>query len=97
MDPTRLDPALWGQVHHLTGSLASFLGFMVLGAFALLLGHAVIPSLVASGRLPASVRRQRPLFYALAVAAFGLAAFQSQQWVRLLHQVISQVFPRWVL
>mgnify|MGYP005863890525 CR=1 FL=1 len=97
MDPIRPDTAVWNQVDALTGSLTAFVGFVVLGAFALVLGHAIIPSLAASNRLPRGVERQRPVFYAVSVAAFALAIFQAQQWIRVLYDVLSQVFSRWLI
>ena len=75
MDPAPIDSAMWNEI----GSTLSFLWlvvlFVVLFATNMILGHNLIPSLVASRHIPDKMQKARPIFYALALASFGLALF----------------------
>ncbi len=75
MDPTALGPSEWSEVSKLLINLWFVVLFVVIFATNMLLGHNFIPSLVASGHVPASLQRVRPLFYALAIASFCAAIY----------------------
>ena len=75
MDPAVLGPSEWSEISKLLINLWFVVLFVVIFATNMLLGHNFIPSLVASGDVPATLQRVRPLFYALAIASFGAAIF----------------------
>ena len=75
MDPTALGASEWSDISKLLVNLWLVVLFVVIFATNMLLGHNLIPSLVASGDVPRTVNRVRPLFYALAVIAFAVAIY----------------------
>jgi hypothetical protein len=66
---------------------------MLTTAFAFLFAHAIIPSLVATGHVPAGVAKLRVLFYLTAIGAFLLALFL---YYNVLQHVtiVYEPFPR---
>ena len=95
MDPNPLTQANWNQLALAAMMLFAFLFFMVNFAAAMLLGHAIIPSMVSSGHIPRFLEKARFFFYVMAggaitsaIALFGLAIF-------LLRATIGDIWPRW--
>ena len=82
MNPAELGSYEWGEISKLLINLWIVVIFIVLFASNMLLGHNMIPSLVASQHIPRSFQKARPVFYVLAIIFFGLAAF-------FLYQVID--------
>ena len=75
MDPTGLANPEWSDIGKLLTSLWIVAGLVLFLAGNLLIGHALIPSLVASFDLPPIVQKTRPFFYAVAGASFVAAIF----------------------
>ena len=75
MDPMTLGPSEWSEISKLLVNLWLAVLFVVIFATNMLLGHNIIPSLVAAGDVPHVVNRIRPLFYAVAIACFAAAVF----------------------
>ena len=75
MDPAALGPSEWSEISKLLINLWFVVLFVVIFATNMLLGHNFIPSLVASGDVPASLQKVRVLFYALAIASFCAAIY----------------------
>lgn len=75
MDPSAIGSAQWSEIGSLLTNLWVVVLLIVLFATNMLIGHNFLPSLVASHHLPPTVQRTRPVFYALALACFGLALF----------------------
>ena len=73
MDPTPLANPEWTDIGNLLAGLWIIVGLIVFMATNVIIGHIFIPSLVASYHLPSQLQKARPVFYALAIAAFGLA------------------------
>jgi hypothetical protein len=72
-DPSFITTEQWSQLSTLISTLWFCFALAILISFDLLIGHAVIPSMVASGHLPQGLNRIRPLFYGIAVlAAIGI-------------------------
>ena len=75
MDPAALGSSQWSEIGKMLTSLWAVALFVVLFAANMLLGHNLIPSMVASRHIPESWQRVRPVFYALAILSFVLAVF----------------------
>lgn len=69
--PQFISAADWSSLAALVGTLWLFALSTVVFAVNLLLGHAIIPSLAATGQLPPGVERLRLLFYLVAILALG--------------------------
>ena len=83
MNPAELGSSEWSDIGKLLTNLWIVVIFIVLFASNMLLGHNFIPSLVASQHIPNSFQKARPVFYALAIVFFGLAAFFLVQAISL--------------
>ena len=81
MDPAPINSIVWGELGSMLSSLWLVVIFIVLFATNMLLGHNLIPSLVASRHLPDKLQTTRPIFYVLALASFGVAMFFLSQVV----------------
>ena len=75
MDPASIGTPEWSEISKLLRSLWIVVTLIVLFATNMILGHNMIPSLVATGDLPKSFQKVRRAFYAMAVMSFGLALF----------------------
>ena len=75
MDPATLSNSEWSGIGSLLTNLWVVVLFIVLFATNILLGHNFIPSLLATGHIPVSAQKARPIFYLLAMVFFGLALF----------------------
>ena len=83
MDPSGLAGPEWSDI----GKLLTYMWIVValVASFAtnMLVGHALIPSLVGTFHLPAFLQRTRPIFYGAAVLSLGLAVFMLVQVIGL--------------
>ncbi len=96
MDPRAISAEQWGLVNRALLDLLVFAGLALNAASALLLGRAIIPSLIASADAPPRARGFRwalypiaalscaAMLYALARALLNLAGFLQQFFPRLL-------------
>ena len=75
MDPGPIGYDQWSEISSLLVNLWLVVISVVLFAANMLIGHNSIPSLTASGHVPARVGKTRPLFYALSLLFFGLAVY----------------------
>ena len=83
MDPAAIGDLQWSEIGKLLTNLWVVVLLVILSATNILLGHNFIPSLLATGDLPASAQKARPVLYLLAIACFGLALFFLAQTVSL--------------
>ena len=83
MNPAELGSSEWSDIGKLLTNLWIVVIFIVLFATNMLLGHNLIPSLVASQHIPNSFQKARPLLYVLAIVFFGLDAFFLVQAISL--------------
>ena len=73
MDPNAIGPDGWRELGSLLTNLWLVVLFIVLFASNMILGHNMIPSLVASKDIPAIANKTRPVFYLLAIVCFVIA------------------------
>jgi hypothetical protein len=94
MDPNIVDPAGWTFIQNTITKLAIFVVLMIIGAFAMLLGRGVIPSLVLTGELTESYALQRRALLVLGLVAFVLAIIQVARVVVQLLAILNPLYPR---
>src|SRR5712692_6430342 len=75
MEPQFIDSNSWVSLSTLLMWLYLFAASMVTFALSTLIGHGIIPSLVGTRHLPASVQSVRPVFYIFGIAALLAAIF----------------------
>ncbi len=89
-----LDAAGWAQVGNLIAKLVIFVVFMVLGAFSLLLGRAVLPSLVLTNQIAAEFALHRRVLIVLGVISFALAIVEFARAVVQILAILQPFYPR---
>ena len=82
-DPIAVLAPEWQDIGDLLTNLWYMVALVVFLATNMLVGHILIPSMVASHHLPERVQRVRPIFYAAAIASFGLAMYILSRVVEL--------------
>lgn len=80
-DPRTITGGDWSHISALVFFLWLVVIFNVSFAFAILFGHAVIPSLTATGHIPAVFHRIRPFFYVLGLIALGVSVVVIANWL----------------
>ena len=94
MDPEYINSDIWRS----TGEILTFIWLLFFSAvgfgFNFLMAHAIIPSLVGSGHLPARLSKARPLFYGGAALALGLVVFALNR-AAANAGFIEDFWPRW--
>lgn len=75
MDPAALTQENWAQTSQILITVWLFFGAIFFSTTSLILGYAVVPSLVESKHLPQQVLKLRPLLILGAIAFFVLALF----------------------
>lgn len=93
MNPDFVAASDWGALSSLISNLWVFVFSVAVFAFSLLLGHAIIPSLVATGHLPGGAERIRPFLYILSLAALA-GAYLFARDALVLSRVILDIYPR---
>ena len=68
MDPTPLTSSEWSELGKVLTSMWLMVALVIFVSTNLLVGHILIPSLVASHHLPDSLQKTRVGFYALGIA-----------------------------
>lgn len=97
MDPQIITAFDWAATVPMIISLYAFVGMMILFAFSLMLGHAVIPSLVGTRHLPERAASYRPLMYGLAVLFFLAALAIFLNFALNLAGPIYGIYPKaWI-
>jgi hypothetical protein len=95
MDPAVLRPEQWDQIGRAMISLYAFVGLALTSAFAFLLAHAILPSLVTSRDVPAELAVYRRVLYPLFGLALLLTLYAFARALVLIVGVLQQVYPRW--
>ncbi|MSQ15046.1 MAG: hypothetical protein EXR50_04185 [Dehalococcoidia bacterium] len=75
MEPQVIDGDSWAKLSTLLIWLYLFAAGMVTFALSTLIGHGVLPSLVATRHLPANVQSVRPVLYIFGIVALVAAIF----------------------
>jgi hypothetical protein len=95
MDPsTVLTPQHWLLINAMLSTLWLLALLMVNGAFAFLLGTAIIPSVVATRPALSNLERFKRPLYAIGIVAFALAILQLVRFVNGLIVLNDQLYPR---
>ena len=98
MDPsTVLNPQQWLLINALLSTLWLFTLLVVNGAFAMLLGHAVIPSVASTRPVLSRLMLFRPPLYLIAIVAFALAIFQLIRFINGYIVLTNELYPRFLL
>ena len=99
MDPNFINHDLWGRLTDNLMLMWGFLGSVLLFAGSLLFAIGVIPSLVASGHLPASppgpAKVVRPLFFLAAIAGAAGIVFTLSRVIPGLQDLLPHIWNRW--
>ena len=96
MDPAGLSNAEWTEIGKFLFTVWCLVGFVVLFAANMLVGHIFIPSLVSSYHMPAVAQRARPLFYLLAVGAFAGAIYELSKAIELADVIRTIYEDYWI-
>lgn len=75
MDPSAVGIYEWSELGVLLSTTWIVVAFVVLFAASVILGHNIIPSLVASGHISRRWQLMRPGFYLVALASLAVAVF----------------------
>ena len=75
MDPSPVGASEWSEIGSLLTNLWIVVFLIVTFAGNMIVGHSMLPSLLATRDVPDVAERSRPIFYALAVISLGLALF----------------------
>jgi len=96
LDPSSLSNIQWLEMQHLLISLWWFVGAMVAFAGSILMGHVLIPSLVGTKHIPASLLKLRPAFYIGGLIFFGGAVYF---FITIINRtdVIGTFYDRWLI
>jgi hypothetical protein len=73
MDPAALSGSEWSGLGSLLSNLWIVVALVVFFGTNMMVGHILIPSLVASAHLPGGAQKARPLFYVAAIASVAVA------------------------
>jgi hypothetical protein len=86
LDPEAIGIGTWSEIGRMLTNLWFVVLFVVFFAANLLVAHNVVPSFVASGHIPVSVKKAGVAFYVLAIISLGLALFfRPGRWLRQRH------------
>ena len=94
MDPNYVNYFHWNDIRALLTALWGVPLFTIGFAFILLLGQAVIPSLVRSQHLPGAVLRLRPPLYCVSFVSLVMLAIVFFRVVDL-SDVLRGVYAKW--
>ncbi len=94
MDPTALTQANWAQTSQLLITVWLFFGAVAISTTSLILGYAIVPSLVETDHIPQQALKVRPVMFLAAFVFFAIAAFFL---VRAVGQsgFIDTIYNRW--
>ena len=97
MDPQVVTAEHWAAISRLLIYLFLFTALGLTSALGFLLGHAVIPSLVASRDAPPALASLRLLAYPIAAAALLLTLYALVRALGLAADVAQRIYPRlWI-
>jgi hypothetical protein len=94
MGPDVIRAEQWDQIGRVMVLLYLFVGLALNGALALLLGHAIIPSLVATADAPDAVQVFRRVLYPVSAVSLVLTVFTLGWALYLAVDVLRQIYPR---
>ena len=93
IDPRTIGIDSWPGLADLVFFLWLVVIFNVALAFCMLLAHAVVPSFIATGQIPRSLRSIRPFLTVTALVAFLGTAFALVSWLGAMG-VLYDIYPK---
>ena len=96
-DPRPLGPAEWTQIGQALVQLVLFVALAVNATVALLLGAAVLPSLVQSAEAPADLLRLRRVLVPIGLASAALMLLAFGRGLALAISVLQWMYPRFII
>lgn len=96
LDPDYISGENWAQLGDTLFYLWGVPLVVIVLAFSLLFARAIIPSLVASGHLPAKVYQLRLALYGVAAVAVGLLVWVFLNLVREIRVIEDFYFKWWI-
>jgi hypothetical protein len=93
IDPRTITSDYWPSFANLVFYLWLVVIFNVILAFCMLLAHAVVPSFVATGDIPRSLRSIRPFLTIAALVAFVGTAYALSSWVGTMPS-LYEIYPK---
>ena len=97
MNPAPIDAAAWSEIGNILTKVWVVVLLVVVLATNMLIGHNIIPSLVASDYLPSIWQRTRPIFYALALVCLVIALVFLAQVVGLTNGALRMFWENfWI-
>jgi hypothetical protein len=97
VNPQPLGAGDWEQISRALHLLVVFVGLAVNAATALLLGQAVLPSLVGTADVPADLLRLRRPLLLIGLASAVLLVLALARGLALAVDVIQRVYPRFAI
>jgi hypothetical protein len=97
VNPQPIGPADWAQIAYALDSLVLFVALVIDTSFAVLLGWAILPSLVASADLPYGAIRLRRALLPIAVAAALLMLVALVRGLSAAADVVGRIYPRGIV
>jgi hypothetical protein len=94
MNPTNLRPEQWEQIARALIYLYAFVGLALTAAFAFLLAHAVLPSLITSRDVPEELGAYRRVLYPVFAVAVLLTLYALARALVLTVGVLQEFYPR---
>ncbi|MBI4320379.1 MAG: hypothetical protein HY675_17965 [Chloroflexi bacterium] len=97
MSPAFLTNAEWSLVTVTNNSVVMFTLLVIAAAVAFLAAHAIIPSLVVSNESSSRTTLVRRVLYTVAALAFFTALFSLSRALINAIDLISRIYPRWLI
>lgn len=97
MDPNLLGYDQWVELNQALTALVLFTALAIAAAMAFLLGHAIIPSLVASGDLARPLGALRWLVYPMSAVSLALAILALAVALSGAISVLQAFYPRFAI
>ncbi len=97
MDPRVMTTDQWILVDHSLRYLVLFVGLVINTAMSFLLAHAIIPSLVNTGEMPAGMTRLRPVLYPISFVSAILFLWSFSIAITGAISVIQAFYPRYAI
>jgi len=97
MDPRIMTAEQWQLNNDTLRYLVLFVGLVINTAMSFLLAHAIIPSLVNSGEMPARISRLRGILYPISAVSFLLFLWSFSIVITGVVSVIQTFYPRFAI
>ncbi|MBM2812040.1 MAG: hypothetical protein HW416_2799 [Chloroflexi bacterium] len=97
LDPKFLTAEQWALLNLALGRLALFTGLAANAGLSFLLGHGVIPSLVANDVVPPEISSFRWILYTVSAASLVLTLYNLSRIIPIIVTVLQDFYPRFAI